>query len=393
MKKIHLIIFTLSLALTGCAGNNQNQDAAESENLNQTNPHPRVQQIKTETNKPKVQEVKPLETAHGNHTIDSIGFLEPIDPNAAVSEVNKVGKNLSYVAFFSYMVKSDGNLIPVNDEEALTATRKSDATPMMVITNFTEGNFSPDIAHKIFTDKPASKRFIQNVLQTMKAKGYEALNIDFEHIRAEDRELYNGFLETLLPQVKKAGYTVSTALAPKTSAEQSGPWHGAHDYKRHGELADFVILMTYEWGWSGGPPMAVSPIPQVRNVLDYAVSVIPREKIVMGAPLYGYDWTLPYKKGGKFAKRIAPQEAAELAIKEDATIKFDNEAQAPHFKYTDDKNKEHVVWYENEQSAQAKFNLVKDYRLRGLAYWVLGEPFPQNWTMLEDQFKIIKHNK
>lgn len=141
-------------------------------------------------------------------------------------------------------MNADGSLVPIEDSEALAAAKKSGAIPMMVITNFTEGNFSPDIAHRIFTDKTASKSLINGVIQTMKAKGYKALNIDFEHIREKDRELYNGFLETILPQVRKAGFTVSTALAPKTSDEQRGPWHGAHDYKRHGELADFVILMT-----------------------------------------------------------------------------------------------------------------------------------------------------
>ena len=32
--------------------------------------------------------------------------------------------------------------------------------------------------------------------------------------------------------------------------------------------------MTFEWGYTYGPPMAVAPLPQVRAVLDYAVSVI-----------------------------------------------------------------------------------------------------------------------
>ena len=63
---------------------------------------------------------------------------------------------------------------------------------------------------------------------------------------------------------------VSTALAPKTSAAQVGAWYEAHDYRAHGEIVDFVIIMTYEWGWSGGPPMAVSPIPQVRQVYEFA---------------------------------------------------------------------------------------------------------------------------
>ncbi|WLD92781.1 glycosyl hydrolase family 18 protein [Alkalihalobacillus sp. AL-G] len=387
MKKGIALLFSLSVLLSACGGNG-NQNEAASPPKEETTPHPRLEQIQSEPGQSKIQEVDPSETKHGKTKIETIGFLEPIDANQAVEEVKKVGKHLTYVAFFSYRVKEDGSLHPIKDEAALEQTRKSGATPMMVLTNFTEGNFSADIAHKIFTDKAASKNLIQSVLDTMKSKGYEALNIDFEHIRAEDRDLYNGFLETILPTVREAGYTVSTALAPKTSDEQSGPWHGAHDYKRHGELADFVVLMTYEWGWSGGPPRAVSPIPQVRAVLDYAKSVIPAEKIVMGAPLYGYDWTLPYKKGGEFAKRLSPQAAADLATKEKVDVKFDNKSQAPHFKYTDDKGKKHEVWFENEQSMQAKFNLAKEYKLRGIAYWVLGEEFPANWTLLDDQFEI-----
>ncbi|REJ13440.1 MAG: spore gernimation protein [Bacillaceae bacterium] len=395
MRKF-VILLCLSLALSGCGnGNDKKQGTSYDQQQGTTTQNEgdssliRIQHSQSPAK--RIQKVNPDQTTRDKRPINSIGFLEPITPQQSVSDLKGVSQHLSYVAFFSYRVNADGSLVPIEDSEALAAVKKSGAIPMMVITNFTEGNFSPDIAHRIFTDKTASKSLINGVIQTMKAKGYKALNIDFEHIREKDRELYNGFLETILPQVRKAGFTVSTALAPKTSDEQRGPWHGAHDYKRHGELADFVILMTYEWGWSGGPPMAVSPIPQVRKVLDYAVSVIPRNKIVMGAPLYGYDWTLPYKKGGKFAKRIAPAEAADLAAKEGVEIQYDNEAQAPWFRYTDDQNKTHEVWFENEQSMQAKFNLVKEYGLNGVAYWVLGEPFPQNWTLLEKEFIIQRH--
>ncbi|MGG1574261.1 glycosyl hydrolase family 18 protein [Fictibacillus sp. NRS-1165] len=387
MKKILAITFALSLALSGCGGTkSQEEGAADADQAGKE--HPRLQQVKYNGSKQK--EVKPSQTAHKKTKISTIGFLEPVDPRAAVKEVKDVGRHLSYVAFFSYRVKPDGNLIGIKDDQALAAAKKQGSVPMLVLTNFTEGNFSPDVAHKIFTDKTVSERLIKNVIQTMRAKGYKALNIDFEHIRSKDRELYNEFLASILPRVKRAGFITSTALAPKTSDEQSGPWHGAHDYKKHGQLADFVILMTYEWGWSGGPPMAVSPIPQVRKVIEYAASVIPRNKIVMGAPLYGYDWILPYKKDNPSAKRIAPQEASELAIKEGADIKYDNKAHSPYFNYTDDKGVKHVVWFENEESAQAKFNQLKYYNLRGIAYWVLGEPFPHNWSMLEDQFNIRK---
>ena len=72
----------------------------------------------------------------------------------------------------------------------------------------------------------------------------------------------------------RKGYAISATLAPKTSADQNGKWYGGFDYKGIGEVADFVVIMTYEWGYSGGPPMAVSPIGPVRKVLEYAVTEI-----------------------------------------------------------------------------------------------------------------------
>ena len=391
MKRLAALFAAFTILLGGCGGGSDNMkesEAAPKSMSNETRESPRLEQI----NSPQKtqQDTTKAETSHGKTKIETLGYLEPIEAKQSVKDVKEAVNDLTYVAFFSYQVNKDGTLKPIKDYAALNAVKKSNSIPMMVLTNFTEGNFSSEVAHTIFTDKTASKTLIGSVISTMKQKGYKALNIDFEHIKEEDRELYNGFLETIIPQLQKEGFKVSTALAPKTSDEQKGPWHGAHDYKRHGELADFVVLMTYEWGWSGGPPMAVAPVPQVKKVVDYAVSVIPPEKIIMGAPLYGYNWTLPYKKGNKFAKRIAPAEAHDLALKEGATVKYDNDAQAPFFNYKDDKGKEHVVWFENEQSAEAKNKLVKQYKLRGLAYWVLGEPFPENWMLLRDEFKIAK---
>ncbi|HEX6923406.1 MAG TPA: glycosyl hydrolase family 18 protein [Bacillales bacterium] len=321
-------------------------------------------------------------------TIESIGFLEPAGVARDSKIVNRVANNLSYVAMFSYRVKSDGSLIPLKDEKALQATRQSKAKPMLVITNFVNGTFSSDLGHAILTNKEIQNRLIKNVINVMKNKNYAALNIDFEHLLPEDRDRYTLFLKRLIPRVHDAGFPVSTALAPKKNSQQTGSWYGAHDYGAHGQITDFVILMTYEWGWSGGPPMAVAPINKVRQVIDYATTMIPNKNIIMGMPLYGYDWTLPYKEGGPPAKRLGFQEAVALAKKEGANIQFDKKAQAPNFRYTDDQGNKHVVWFENKKSLQAKYDLVKEYHLRGVSYWELGQQSPQNWNLLRKNFQI-----
>ena len=71
--------------------------------------------------------------------------------------------------------------------------------------------------------------------------------------------------------------------------------------------------------------MAVAPIQSVERVLEYAITEIPPEKILMGLPSYGYNWTLPYKKGESKAQSVSGITAVELASQYGAEIYFDIE--------------------------------------------------------------------
>jgi spore germination protein len=323
-------------------------------------------------------------------TIEGNAYLVPGTPERDERLVRESAAALTYFSIFEYRVTREGGLVPPSDVAALAAIRETNAVPMMVISNVEEGAFSEHIATAIFDSPTAKERLITNVLRVMREKGFAALNVDFEHMLPSDRTRYNAFLEELRNRLHAEGYLLSTALAPKVSATQVGQWYEAHDYEANGRIADFVVIMTYEWGWSGGPPMAVAPIPQVRRVLDYAASVIPRDKIMMGAPLYGYNWTLPYVAGGPFAPALSPQAAVDLARREGANIQFDASAQAPFYRYWDEQGREHIVWFEDARSMQAKFDLVKEYRLRGISYWRLGTPFPQVWPLMLANFTIRK---
>ncbi|WP_089612310.1 glycosyl hydrolase family 18 protein [Dehalobacterium formicoaceticum] len=318
--------------------------------------------------------------------IEVNGYLVRMQSNAVLN----VGAGLTYLSPFSYHTEEDGNLVPLNDAAVLAAAETTGAAPLMVITNFFEDGFSSDLAHALLSSPEVQNQLIRNVLTIMDEKGYYGLNIDFEYVYPSDRELYNDFLIRVTDQLRPRGYLTSSALAPKTSANQPGLLYEAHDYRAHGEILDFVVLMTYEWGWSGGPPMAVAPLHQVRAVLNYALTEMPPERILMGMPLYGYDWTLPYVAGGPPARVLSPQEAVRLALTYYAPIQYDINAQAPFFYYVDSQQRSHVVWFEDARSVQAKFNLVKELNLRGISYWELSNSFPQNWLLLQENFRIKK---
>lgn len=147
--------------------------------------------------------------------------------------------------------------------------------------------------------------------------------------------------------------------------------------------------MTYEWGYSGGPAQAVSPIGPVRRVMEYALTEMPANKILMGQNLYGYDWTLPFVPGS-VARAVSPQQAIQIAARNHVAIEFDSRAQAPFFRYSDGEGRRHEVWFEDARSIQAKFDLIKELELRGMSYWKLGLSFPQNWLLIEDNFHVAK---
>ncbi|MFX3675388.1 MAG: glycosyl hydrolase family 18 protein [Paenisporosarcina sp.] len=323
-------------------------------------------------------------------TIESNAYVEWYTERPAQSlldEVKKRGPLLTYMMPFSYEVKRDGSLTPLNWNGLEQIAADENIIAAIVITNIEEGAFSDTLAQAIFADPAIQTKLIQNVLAEARAKNAKDIHVDFEYLRSEDRQAYVNFLKSLKEAAQ--GLALSVALAPKTSATQVGKWYEGHDYKQIGEVADFVVIMTYEWGYSGGPPMAVSPIGPVRQVLTYALTEIPAEKIMMGQNMYGYDWTLPFEVGNPPARALSPKQAIELARERNAAISYDTTAQAPYFNYWLE-GKEHVVWFEDARSINAKFQLIKELGLRGISYWHIGFPFPQNWLLLNDLFHVKK---
>lgn len=320
-------------------------------------------------------------------------YVEPIAGTVAPAleqSARSTAPFLTYLAPFSFRINRNGTLQapPLNNFQAIA--KANNAALMMVVTNLEEGQFSAELGRVILTNTEVQNRLLDNIIATAKQYNFRDVHFDMEFLPPELKENYNRFLRKAKDRLSAEGLLMSTALAPKTSAAQVGAWYGAHDYKAHGEIADFVVLMTYEWGYSGGPPMAVSPIGPVRQVIEYALTEMPASKIMMGQNLYGYDWTLPYVPGGQYAKAVSPQQAIEIAAKNNVPIRYDNTAQAPYFSYVDTNGKEHKVWFEDARSIQAKFNLVKELGLRGVSYWKLGLSFPQNWLLIEENFDVVK---
>lgn len=294
---------------------------------------------------------------------------------------------LTYLTPFTYGFTPTGQLVDLNDAGLLRAAAEAGVTPLLHLSTLTEqGSFSNDLASLVLNNPGVQQALIDNLVATVEAKGYQGVDVDFEYVFPQDAEPYADFIRRLAQVF--VPLPVVTALAPKTSARQPGLLYEGHNYAALGAAADYVLLMTYEWGYTYGPPMAVAPLPNVRRVVEYALTEIPAEKIWLGVPNYGYDWPLPFVQGSSRATSISSQQAVQLAQRYGVDIQYDETAQSPWFRYRDEVGIEHEVWFEDARSIQAKLSLIEEYGLRGAGYWNLMRPFPQNWQVLAAMYRV-----
>ena len=296
---------------------------------------------------------------------------------------------LSAMAPFTYGITAEGGLLPLDDEAMLEAARARGTKPVMHLSTLTEaGQFDTGRATFVLTDYEVQGRLAAEVLQTVLRKDFAGLDVDFEYLPGQLAGAYAAFLGRLRQLLAAQGRFLWAALAPKTSTRQRGLLYEGHDYAAVAAAVDGVLLMTYEWGYTYGPPMAVAPLPNVRAVLDYAVTQMPAGKIFLGVPNYGYDWPLPFIQGETRAQSISNQRAIELAVQYGEPIQYDETAQSPFFHYTDAGGTAHEVWFEDARSMDAKLRLVAEYGFRGAGFWNLMRPFSQVWLVLDSLYDI-----
>ena len=320
----------------------------------------------------------------GPLTIDVGGYAYPFISPWVLRETLPF---LSQLAVFSYGFTPEGQLLPpvLADGWMVERAKAAGVRPALVLTPLgRDGQFSNLLVHALLQNAQAQVRLLQEIQARMALLGFGELNIDFEYVLPEDREGFAAFVKLAADTLEEL---VSVCLAPKNSRDQRGLLYEGKDYRLLGQAADRVLLMTYEWGYKYGPPMAVAPLEPVRRVVEYALTEIPAEKISLGLANYGYDWPLPFEQGVTVARTIGNVEAVEIAKREKTNIIFDWESKSPWFQYTDGRGVRHVVWFEDVRSWKYKLDLLREYGLTGVGIWQLMQLFRAGMNLIGDEFR------
>ncbi|MEW6183029.1 MAG: glycosyl hydrolase family 18 protein [Bacillota bacterium] len=308
----------------------------------------------------------------GYYTVDYPGDAD------SFNSLSAYGSRINSIATFTFLVDGSGNVTGTTPTDGVNLALNRGAVPLALIHNYRNEGFDAAGAHNLLSNTASRQRLVQNMVDILKGKGYKGVNIDLENVPPSDRSYYTALVREFKAALQPLGCLTTVSIPAKTADVPTAAWSGAFDYAAIGASADWVQLMTYDEHWFGGTPGPIASLPWVENVIKYAVSVIPKEKTLLGIPTYGYDWT------SSTTSIVTYKSVSSLINAYNAQPQWDSTACEPYFTYYAGRVK-HEVWYENADSARLKFDLVNKYGLMGIGIWRLGYEDDSFWQAVAEK--------
>ena len=300
-------------------------------------------------------------------------------------------KALDEVSFFWYTFDDTGKIVTSGkkDLSIKDAAQKNGAKAYALIHNMRGGLFDANLAHKVLANPQTRSTFVNNLVNLTLNEKWDGIAVDIEKTPPGDRNNFSAFLDELHKALKAKDKVLNVSIPAKFIDYPSDLWSGAYDYAAIGKSSDQVVLMTYDEHGLGTTQGPIASHAWVNKVIAYAVSKIPKEKIVMGLPVYSFDWgsnkpTMP--------DYLSFAQSMDRAKKHGVEVGYDEEHKVPNFSYTAN-GVRHEVYFENSKSLQPKMEYAKEHKLHGVAIWRLGMEDPAIWDSLIKTYGTNKNKQ
>ncbi|MDP4125411.1 MAG: glycosyl hydrolase family 18 protein [Bacillota bacterium] len=365
----------LGLTLTGCSNPNVQPNA----------PQNVPQKMTQSTQPPQAEAGATRESVIGPEKRVVMGFYtDPEGPTPGSKDsMVKNAKLLDEVSFFWYTFDSTGKIKPNGkvDLNIKKTAQKNGSKAYAVVHNMnTSGGvgFDAGLAHRVLSNPAARAALVTNLVNLTTKDGWDGIAVDIEKTPPGDRNNFSSFIAELGKALKAKDKVLNISIPAKFVDYPSDLWSGAYDYAAIGKSADQVVLMTYDEHGMGTTQGPVASQGWVDRVITYATGKINKEKIVMGLPVYSYDWgtnkpTMP--------DYLSYSQTVDRAKKHGVQILTDPSAKVPQFVYTAN-GVRHEVFFENVASLKIKMDYALKHKLHGVAVWRLGMEDPAIWNSL-----------
>jgi spore germination protein YaaH len=281
-----------------------------------------------------------------------------------------------------YWLDQDGNIQGNVSPPAMEAATRAQLPVMALLYN---RGFSREIATLLLNNLSLQKRVISEMVAIARRENLVGFQLDIENIDPHDENLYSRFVRDAARELHRDGRLLSVAVIPRFQDARPNQWSAAYDYPALAQASDFLTLMAYDNSGRNGPPGPIAGYDWVKDALEYALQRVPPDKLLLGIPLYGREWS---KTGDDLLARTMPYQETKAVLERFSIMpQWDIKQRSPWFEY---RTSDAVcrVWYEDAKSIGEKLQLVDQFRLRGFAAWRLGMEDPQIWSLVSAMGKV-----
>lgn len=302
---------------------------------------------------------------------------------------------LTYLSVFNYQIAENASIISYGDDTEIIKLAKDYQTiPLLMISAFSPtGELNLDYVYDLLLNEEKQDKLVNEMLQIVRNKGFLGINALISHMTESNQSLYLNVLTKLSNALKNEGFIFMLTLNPNLKKIDNSLVYENLDYKSISLILDKIIFLQYVWGKNKQPPSPVSNISLIRPFIDYVTPIISPEKISLGNPLIGYNWTLPFIPGSSYASSMSLDAVIILANEQRVVIQFDEESQTPYFNYYTSyvgAPENHIVWFVDARTIKALDDVILDYDLGGSGVWNLSSFNQQLWSMINASFIIVK---
>lgn len=245
-----------------------------------------------------------------------------------------------------------------------------------------DNGFDPDLTHRMLNDANLRIKVIKQILTYVDLYKLDGINLDFENMYLKDKDAFVQFVRELTPLLHEKDRVVSLDV---TFISKSENWSMVYDRHSLGEIVDYMMVMAYdEHGTFSSRPGSVSSLPWVEKGLLAILEQVPNEKVILGMPFYTRLWEESYNEEGKLIvkSQALSMERAEKWLKENNVEIREDMATGQNYAELEKNGVIYKMWLEDELSLKKRIELMKKYRLAGVAVWMRSYAKDEVWPVL-----------
>lgn len=267
--------------------------------------------------------------------------------------------SINWLVVGGYDILPDGTLSGFDSEATLqwAATHPSVQTWVMV-----QALGAPYI--NFLSSASEQQAIVQSIITVVQRAGYAGVNFDIEDVPASEASAYLSFITNAASALHAIGAKISVDVVPETASSAGDSWAVAYNYPALGNIVDYICMMAYDYHYPGGNPGPISPISDDESAIQYAVSVIPAHKVILGVANYGYIWNTSNDSAIGYWESGMEHEAAL----HDALITNNSEYEESTFTYTSGGDT-FVGWFVDATDIAYRLDLAKETGIGGVIAW------------------------